>query len=96
MRSVFKLILLKCYIILNFSFINFSFADNHNIYEVLESIKSDLKTLERNPALLKRLKAVRKALAYLETNPRHPSLKQARKSSAFSSGQSLTDLESSA
>ncbi len=47
MRSVFKLILFKCYIILNFLFINFSFADNHNIYEVLESIKNDLKTLER-------------------------------------------------
>lgn len=27
-----------------------------------------------NPALLKRLKAIRKALGYLQTNPRHPSL----------------------
>jgi hypothetical protein len=35
----------------------------------------DLDKLEQNPNLQKRLKAVRKALAYLETNPRHPSLK---------------------
>jgi len=30
--------------------------------------------LEKSPALAKRLKAVRKALALLENNPRHPSL----------------------
>lgn len=30
--------------------------------------------LEKNIASLKRFKAVRKALAYLETNPRHPGL----------------------
>ena len=47
MRLVFKLILLKFCFFFNFLFINFSFADNHNIYEVLESIKNDLKTLER-------------------------------------------------
>lgn len=34
----------------------------------------DLIELEKNPTLLKRLKAVRKALGYLEINPRHPSL----------------------
>ena len=34
----------------------------------------DLNVLERTPNLAKRLKAVRKALAYLETNLRHPSL----------------------
>ena len=34
----------------------------------------DLDALEQNPALLKRLKAVRKALGYLECNPRHPGL----------------------
>ena len=33
-----------------------------------------LRLLEENPALAKRLKAVRKALAYLETNPRHTGL----------------------
>lgn len=34
----------------------------------------DLNKLETNNALLKRLKAVRKTLVHLETNPRHPSL----------------------
>ena len=34
----------------------------------------DLTKLENNPNLSKRLNAVRKTLAYLETNPRHPSL----------------------
>lgn len=36
---------------------------------------ADLNSLEEDNSLLKRLKAVRKALAYLETNPRHPGLK---------------------
>ena len=34
----------------------------------------DLTKLEEAPNLAKRLKAVRKTLGYLETNPRHPSL----------------------
>ena len=43
----FKLVILKLFLILNLVFINISFADNHNIYETLEIIKNDLKTLER-------------------------------------------------
>jgi hypothetical protein len=39
-----------------------------------DEASDDLDALERTPNLNKRLKAVRKALAYLETNPRHPSL----------------------
>ena len=35
---------------------------------------SDLEQLENEKSLLKRLKAVRKALGYLEKNPRHPAL----------------------
>lgn len=35
---------------------------------------SDLEALERNRTHAKRLKAVRKALGYLQTNPRHPGL----------------------
>jgi hypothetical protein len=35
---------------------------------------ANLKELEAAPALAKRLKAVRKTLAFLEANPRHPSL----------------------
>ncbi len=44
---MFKLVFLKLFLILNLVFINISFADNHNIYETLEEIKNDLKTLER-------------------------------------------------
>lgn len=40
-----------------------------------EEAKQDIDTLIANPALLKRLKAVYKALGYLQTNPRHPGLK---------------------
>ena len=39
-----------------------------------EQANEDLDTLEKNKSLAIRLKAVRKALAYLETNPRHPGL----------------------
>lgn len=35
---------------------------------------TDLDNLEADAGLVKRLKAVRKALGYLETNPRHPGL----------------------
>ena len=34
----------------------------------------DLDALENSPAFSKRLKSVRKALGYLQTNPRHPGL----------------------
>ena len=44
MRFTSKLIIL---ILLNLSFLQNSFSDNHNIYETLEIIKNDLKTLER-------------------------------------------------
>lgn len=39
-----------------------------------EQAQLDIKQLENNNHLAKRLKAVRKALAYLEKNPRHPGL----------------------
>ena len=47
MKPVIKLVILKLLLIFNLAFVNFSFADNHNIYETLEIIKNDLKTLER-------------------------------------------------
>ena len=47
MRLLFKLFFLKLYFILNLIFLNVSNADSHNIYETLEIIKNDLKTLER-------------------------------------------------
>lgn len=36
--------------------------------------EADFNSLEEDNSLLKRFKAVRKALGYLEANPRHPSL----------------------
>ena len=47
MKFIFKLIILKLIIFFNLFFLNISYADNHNIYETLEVIKNDLKTLER-------------------------------------------------
>jgi len=39
-----------------------------------EQADSDLDELENNKNLQKRLKAVRKSLGFLETNPKHPGL----------------------
>ncbi|MCB1228508.1 MAG: hypothetical protein KDK99_22070 [Verrucomicrobiales bacterium] len=39
-----------------------------------EQAAADLQSLEEDKSLYKRLKAVRKALGYLETNSRHPGL----------------------
>ena len=47
MKLVTKLIIYKLLVLLNLFFSNISYADNHNIYETLETIKNDLKTLER-------------------------------------------------
>lgn len=42
--------------------------------EFTDQAKSDFYALERDPSFLKQFKATRKALGYLQTNPRHPSL----------------------
>ena len=47
MTLIFKFLILKIYIIFNLLSPSLSYADNHNIYETLEIIKNDLKTLER-------------------------------------------------
>ncbi len=47
MKFISKLISLKLLFLINLIFCNVLFADNHNIYETLEIIKNDLKTLER-------------------------------------------------
>ena len=44
MKFTFRLIII---ILFNLSFSQYAFSDNHNIYETLEIIKNDLKTLER-------------------------------------------------
>ncbi len=47
MKILFKLIFLKLFLLSNLAILNVSNADSHNIYEILEIIKDDLKTLER-------------------------------------------------
>ena len=42
--------------------------------EFSDEAKAQLERLNTDPALSKRLKSVRKALGYLETNPKHQSL----------------------
>ena len=47
MKFIFKIIMLKLLFLLSLVLVSSSYADNHNIYETLENIKNDLKTLER-------------------------------------------------
>jgi tol-pal system protein YbgF len=47
MKFIYKIVVLKILFLFSFGFFNISYADNHNIYETLEIIKNDLKTLER-------------------------------------------------
>ena len=47
MKFISKLINFKLLVLFNLFFFNVSFADNHNIYETLDNLKNDLKTLER-------------------------------------------------
>jgi tol-pal system protein YbgF len=47
MKFIFKIIMLKLLFLLSLDPISSSYADNHNIYETLENIQNDLKTLER-------------------------------------------------
>lgn len=46
-----------------------------NTLRFTKQAHDDLTSLEHDKGLAKRLKAVRKALGYLEINPRHPGLK---------------------
>ena len=47
MRSLFRSTLFSLILILNFILSGIAYSDNHNIYEILDLIKKDLKTLER-------------------------------------------------
>ncbi len=47
MKLALKLIFIKLILVFNFYYSSMSYADSHNIYETLETIKNDLKTLER-------------------------------------------------
>ena len=47
MKFLKSFVLIKYFLITYFILVNYSFADNHNIYETLELIKKDIKTLEK-------------------------------------------------
>jgi len=47
MKFISKNLNIKIFLIINFFFFNYSLADNHNIYETLELIQKDIKTLEK-------------------------------------------------
>ena len=47
MKLLLKNFLIKLILLLSFFSFTHSFADNHNIYEILENIQKDIKTLEK-------------------------------------------------
>ena len=47
MKPILKVLLIKLYLLFNIFFNLNTFADNHNIYETLEEIQKDIKTLEK-------------------------------------------------
>ncbi len=47
MKSLKKNLLIKLILIISFFFHSSSIADNHNIYEILEQLQKDIKTLEK-------------------------------------------------
>ena len=47
MKILFKNLFIKLFILINFFLFTYSFADNHNINEVLEQLQNDIKTLEK-------------------------------------------------
>ena len=47
MRKFSSFFSIKIFLVVNFFICSFSTADNHNIYETLENIQNDIKTLEK-------------------------------------------------
>ena len=47
MKSLCKILLIKLILLVNFFINSFTYADNHNLYEVLEQVQKDIKTLEK-------------------------------------------------
>jgi len=47
MKHLSKILILKFVLLINFFSYSFSIADNHNIFEILEQLQSDIKTLEK-------------------------------------------------
>ncbi len=47
MKLIKKILIIKFFLLFNLFFQNFSFADNHNLNEILDKIQNDIKTLEK-------------------------------------------------
>ncbi len=47
MKSLCRILLIKLILFVNFFINSFTYADNHNLYEVLEQVQKDIKTLEK-------------------------------------------------
>ena len=47
MRHILRKLKIITLCLSNFFLITYSYADNHNIYEILEQLKKDIKTLEK-------------------------------------------------
>ena len=47
MKRLSKILIFKLFLLINFFSYNYSLADNHNIYEILEQLQNDIKTLEK-------------------------------------------------
>ena len=47
MKYLIKILVISFISLINFFSISYSFADNHNIYEIIEQLQKDIKTLEK-------------------------------------------------
>ncbi len=47
MKPLLKILTIKSLLLINFFTFSYAVADNHNIYEILEQLKNDIKTLEK-------------------------------------------------
>ena len=47
MKFLNKALIINLSLLINFFCLNYSYADNHNIYEILEQFRKDIKTLEK-------------------------------------------------
>ena len=47
MKRLSKILIFKLILLINFFSYSYSLADNHNIYETLEQLQTDIKTLEK-------------------------------------------------
>ncbi len=47
MKFLFKIVLINFFLIINFFSSSYSYADNHNIYEIIDQLQKDIKTLEK-------------------------------------------------